>query len=56
MNIKETSKKMKTLRLDQAEILELNNSINETKCALENTGSKGCIMDVRNSELKGRVI
>ena len=47
---------MKTLRHDQEEILELNNSINETKDALENTGSKGCIMDVSNSELKGRVI
>lgn len=47
---------MKTLRYDQAEILDLNNSINETKNALENTGSKGCIMDVSNSELKGREI
>ena len=47
---------MKTLRYDKAEILDLNNSINETKDALENTGSKGCIIDVSNSELKGRVI
>ena len=47
---------MKTLRYDKAEILDLNNSINETKDALENTGSKGCIIDVSNSELKGRII
>ena len=47
---------MNTLGHDQAEILELNNSINVTKDALENTGSKGCIMDMSNSELKGRVI
>ena len=47
---------MKTHGHDQAEILELNNSINETKDALEYTGSKGCMIDVSNSELKGRVI
>ena len=45
---------LKTLKKNQAEILELKNSINEIKNALESPGNVSDHMEERSSEFKDR--